>query len=241
MGFGRAIFDTTETTLSSEMMQMHSALDLPWPRVAAFVRQHTHDVRNDLNSLDLEGALLAEMITDEEAKESVARIRRQIRQAAGKLKILSAKFSEPLPVRTPMLASDLFEIWQEQSRSLSEPLEMAWNSKLGGESLEVDAALMAVTLRELLENAARFSPGSKITAWANVQPERVIFELHETKTEPVNPEGWCTNPLQSSRRGGYGLGLWQAERIVRAHGGELSQRYVPEGESLVTTVWLPLA
>lgn len=222
-------------------MQMHSALELPWPRVAAFVRQHTHDVRNDLNSLDLEGALLAEMVTDEEAKESIARIRRQIRQSAAKLKALSAKFNDPRPVPTPLLASDLFEIWQEQGRSLSDPLEMTWSSKLGSQSLAVDAALMALTLRELLENASQFSPGSKITATATAHPDRVTFELHETKKEPVDPKGWCTNPLQSSRRGAYGLGLWQAQRIVQAHGGDLSQRYVPDGGSLVTTVWLPLA
>lgn len=219
---------------------MHSALELPWPRVAAFVRQHTHDVRNDLNSLDLEGALLAEMVTDEEAKESIGRIRRQIRQAAGKLKALAAKFGEPRPALASILASDLFEIWQEQARGLSGPLEMTWASKLGGESLSIDAALMAMTLRELLDNAVTFSSGSKISASAYPRRDRVNFELEETKSEPVDPGGWCVNPLQSSRRGGYGLGLWQAQRIVQAHGGELSQRYVPEGNSLVSTVWLPI-
>jgi signal transduction histidine kinase len=198
-------------------------------------------VRNDLNSLDLEGSLLADMITDEEAKESIARMRRQIRRAAGRLKALSAKFSEPRPASAPILASDLFEIWQEQARGMDDPLRMTWSSKLGGQSLSVDTALMALVLRELLENAAAFSPGSKITGSAYTHADRVGFELEESKPEPVDPEGWCTNPLQSSRRGGYGLGLWQAGRIVQAHGGELSQRYVPEGRSLVSTVWLPFS
>ena len=219
---------------------MLSVLELPWPRVAAFVRQHTHDVRNDLNSLDLEGALLAEMITDEEAKESIARMRKQIRQAAGKLKALSAKFGDPRPLVAGILASDLFEIWQEQSRTLSKPLELNWASKLRDESVSVDAALIALTLRELLDNASAFSPGSKITASAYPHENRVHFELEEIKSEPVDPLGWCTNPLQSTRRGSYGLGLWQAGRIVEAHGGQLHQRYVPEGNSLVSTVQLPI-
>src|SRR5262245_34928284 len=123
---------------------MHSVQDLPWSRVATFVRQHTHDVRNDLNSLDLEGALLAEMVTDEEAKESITRMRKQIRQAATKLKALSAKFGDPRPMTSSILAQDLFEIWQEQSRSLERPLQLDWASKLSGQSLSVDAALIAM-------------------------------------------------------------------------------------------------
>jgi signal transduction histidine kinase len=220
---------------------MQSVFELPWQRVAAFVRQHTHDVRNDLNSVDLEGSLLSDMITDEEARESVARMRRQIRLAAGRLKALSAKFSDPRPAPGPLLAGDLFDIWQERARSLSEPLEMSWESKLKGESLSVDAALMALVLSELLENAAAFSAGSKITASAFTQSEQVNYQLKESKSEPVNPEGWCTNPLQSSRRGGYGLGLWQARRIVEAHGGELMQQYLSEEKSLLSTVSLPVA
>jgi signal transduction histidine kinase len=220
---------------------MHSVHDLPWARIAAFVRQHTHDVRNDLNSLDLEGSLLADLVSDEEAKESITRMRRQIRQAAGKLKALSAKFGDPRPIPGAMLASDLFEIWQEQARGLVEPLDVAWQSKLRAESVSVDAALISLALRELLDNAAAFSAGSRVRASAYGHPERVTYELEEPKSEPVDPQGWCINPLQSSRRGAYGLGLWQAGRIVKAHGGELSQRYVPEEKSLVSTVWLPLA
>ncbi|HET6408998.1 MAG TPA: hypothetical protein VFG14_14015 [Chthoniobacteraceae bacterium] len=220
---------------------MYSTPDLPWIRVADFVRQHTHDVRNDLNSLDLEGSLLAEIVTDEEAKESIDRMRRQIRQAASKLKALSARFSEPRPVATPLAAGDLFEIWHEQEGTLSGPTNATWNSKLRGEELSVDAALMAIALRELLENAASFSAGGQIAASAYTASDQAIFELQETKADPVDPEKWCASPLQSGKRGGYGLGLWQANRIVRAHGGELSQKYVPEGKSLVSSVRLPLA
>jgi signal transduction histidine kinase len=220
---------------------MHSVAELPWSRVAAFVRQHTHDVRNDLNSLDLESSLLSDIVTDDEAKESISRMRRQIRQCATKLKALSAKFSDPRPIPGPISARDLFEIWREQAEDLNEPLEMSWDSKLGEESVSVDVALVALALHELLENASTFSAGAKIAASAFSNEDAAIFELEESKPEPVDPKGWCINPLQSNRRGGYGLGLWQAQRIVQAHGGELKQRYIPEGKSLVSTVRLPFA
>jgi signal transduction histidine kinase len=220
---------------------MHSLPELPWSRVAAFVRQHTHDFRNDLNSLDLESALLADIVTDEEARESIGRIRRQIRQCATKLKALSAKFSEPRPVVAPISAHDVFEIWKEQATDLEQSLELTWDSKLRDESVSVDVALVALALHELLLNASAFSSGSKVAASAFSKTEGAFFELEENKPEPVDPAGWCTNPLQTGRRGGYGLGLWQAQRIVQAHGGELSQRYVPKGKSLVSTVRLPFA
>ena len=50
---------------------------IPWSRLAGFIRKHTHDVRNDLNSLDLESAFLEEIVPPGEMQTGVARIRKQ--------------------------------------------------------------------------------------------------------------------------------------------------------------------
>src|SRR5687767_3011033 len=93
---------------------MDSAPLVPWPRVTAFVRQHTHDVRNHLNGIDLEAALLRELITDPEALEGVARLRQQVRDTAAGLRALSNRLADPVPRPSAISATELFEIWQEQ-------------------------------------------------------------------------------------------------------------------------------
>src|SRR4030095_5832694 len=120
----------------------------------------------------------------------------QIRQCAGKLKALSAKFGEVRPAPTPISAKDLFEIWREQAGNLNEPLEMTWDSKLGDESLAVDVAMVALALHELLQNASAFSTGAKIAASAFSKTDGAVFELSESKPDPVHPARWCTNPLR---------------------------------------------
>ena len=53
-------------------------IQIPWSRLAGFIRKHTHDVRNDLNSLDLESAFLEEIVPAGEMQTGVARIRKQL-------------------------------------------------------------------------------------------------------------------------------------------------------------------
>jgi hypothetical protein len=57
--------------------------DIPWELIAGFVRQFTHEVRNGLNSLDLEAALMQELAADDEAHACAARARQQGPKAGG--------------------------------------------------------------------------------------------------------------------------------------------------------------
>ena len=67
-------------------------IQIPWSRLAGFIRKHTHDVRNDLNSLDLESAFLEEIVPAGEMQTGVARIRKQVRSLSGQMRLLSARF-----------------------------------------------------------------------------------------------------------------------------------------------------
>ena len=71
---------------------MSTEPQIPWARIVAFVRQHTHDVRNGLNCLDLETSLLRELITDDEGRQSVDRVRSQVRSMANEMRSLAAVF-----------------------------------------------------------------------------------------------------------------------------------------------------
>ena len=219
---------------------MHPAPDLSLPRLAQFIRQHTHDVCNDLNGLDLEATLLSELVPSGEAAESVTRIHGQIRRLAADLRGLSAKFIEPKPTRALYAARELFLIWQDQPAALDPPPDVQWSDTIGTEQVNVDAAELADVFRELLANAQHFGTGAPLSAAARVEDRQIIFELREPKDAPLETGSWGSAPFASMRHGHYGLGLWTAQRTIAANGGEVRRRFVQDGMELITTLLFPV-
>ena len=74
---------------------------------------------------------------------------------------------------------------------------------------------------------------------AHLSGDQVAFELREPKSAPVDPSAWGRAPFVSTRRGAYGLGLWEADRLVRANGGEVSREVLSDGK-LVTKLTFPI-
>lgn len=209
--------------------------DIPLGRVAAFVREHTHDVRNSLNSLALEAAMLEEFVTGEEGSASLQRMRRQLRALAEELHSLSTIFQDPRPLAAPIAARELLLIWQEKHAGLSAAPEVQWRDELGEEIVNADVEMIATVFRELLINAMAFSPGEKFTATARVLDGKVIFELREPKKVAPDQRLWG-EPFSTTRRGGYGLGLWNARRFMEASGASLARHYLPEDGVLATQI-----
>ncbi len=220
---------------------MHSAPDLSWSHLAQFIRQHTHDVRNDLNGLDLEAALLADIVPGGEAAESVARMRAQIRRLAGDLRALSGKFADPKPALEFYAARELFLIWQDQLTALHPAPTVEWKETLGAERVNVDATVLANVFRELLANAQSFGTGAPIFAEARVEDQEIVFELREPKDAPLETASWGRAPFSSMRHGHYGLGLWEAQRTIAANGGEVQRRFASDAMELITTLSFPIA
>ncbi len=51
---------------------------VPWPDIVKFVRQLGHDIRNNLNAVELQSAYLAELANELEIKGEVSRLREMI-------------------------------------------------------------------------------------------------------------------------------------------------------------------
>jgi len=215
---------------------MESEPEVPLTRIAAFVRQHTHDVRNGLNCLDLEASYLQDLISDSEAAACVARIRRQVREMAEEMRALSGMFQEPHPIAAPLAASELFLIWKDQ-QTAAQQLAIEWSSQLADEMVQIDAELAAAILRELLVNAAASEPAATVRAAAYSSGGNVVFELREPKPAAVDPEAWGS-PFSTGGKG-YGLGLWDARRKAQASGGRLTQLFDPEAGELVSRLAFP--
>ena len=216
---------------------MDSEPDISWTRLAAFMRQHTHDVRNGLNALDLETALLQEIVVDPEGRTSVERLRRQVRGIAEQLRGLSALFQEPKPYSAPLAARELFLIWREQHESMPERPAIEWIDEVGDARVNVDAGMMANVFRELLTNARSFRDGEPAIASARRHGDEIEYELREPKLKPIDFAAWDRRVFQTTKRGGYGLGLWTMQRQAEAIGATLTRRN--EDGALVTRIALP--
>ncbi|QMR75378.1 two-component system sensor histidine kinase PmrB [Enterobacter sp. RHBSTW-00175] len=109
-------------------------------------------------------------------------------------------------------------------------------------TVQGDAVLLRLMLRNLLENAARYSPtGTTITVRITQQGDGTqvsvidqgpgIDEAHrQSITEPFR--------RLDQRYGGSGLGLSIVQRIVQLHHGRLTLENGPEG-GLIASCWLP--
>jgi two-component system sensor histidine kinase HydH len=89
--------------------------------------------------------------------------------------------------------------------------------------LAVDPDLIAQVLLGLVTNAAEaVAPGGRVELRARVEPAGVVFAVADDG--PGVPEADTARvfePFYTTKASGTGLGLAMAERIARAHGGEL--------------------
>ena len=136
--------------------------NVPWPNVSAFVRQLAHDIRNDLNALELEIALLPEQNHDGNAPDQVfSGLRSSVRNSVTRLRLISARVDDITIHPTPIPITDLVEVTREKIRKLH-PADshLEWDFPVQSGSLEADISLLADALTEIVSNAIDFSEGS---------------------------------------------------------------------------------
>src|SRR3954469_22958597 len=157
--------------------------NVPLTRIAGFVRQVTHDVRNGLNSMDLQAAYLNELITDPEEIDELRRLRGLIQTTARQLQSISSNFWTGTPnlvtYSVGILIEDLRDRLKKTFHESTAKLEkIAWKVELGEEAVAVDIEMLFGALTRLFENALDFSePNSEVTAHAFAKGGRFILEL----------------------------------------------------------------
>jgi len=109
-------------------------------------------------------------------------------------------------------------------------------------TVQGDAILLRLMLRNLLENAARYSPPGTTIKIALVEHEGGT-QVSVIDNGPGIDEAHrhsITEPFRrlDQRYGGSGLGLSIVQRIVQLHRGHLRLENAPEG-GLIASCWLP--
>src|SRR5437764_6258629 len=80
-----------------------------WPDMVKFLRQLSHDIRNNLNAVELQSAFLAELATDDETKAEVQRLREMISSVGTSLQRLTAGLAQSTPTPISYPAADFVE------------------------------------------------------------------------------------------------------------------------------------
>ena len=218
-------------------------LTVPWNDAVRFVRQLSHDLRNDLNAIELQSAYIGELTQDQEMTSEIKRLREVVSEMNSTLHLLSRAVGEVSPNRIAYPAVEFLADMRTQiERYFSKAShEITWDVQLGDAMLNIDPQLLQEVFVELFGNAFQHGRGTgALVAMARISDEQFLFTLHEPKTDfSSDTQNWGLEPLRNIRQRHYGLGLKRVRAIIAAHGGELEVQYDPKAATLVSTVALP--
>jgi signal transduction histidine kinase len=212
--------------------------------IAGFLRLLSHDVRNDLNAVDLLTAYIQDISGAEPIRGELDQLRTAIRYGSERMHRLSRAFEMPrieaIEIPVHVLIEDL------RSRMLSSKPEaeprLLWNVEDEDANIYVDPTLALEVFFELTDNALAFSTHDSSVSVGVFRDESDDFKWcfeQGMKDPPSHPDQWGRVPFLSARRGHYGLGLFRARRIVDAHKGAIEFSHDRQTERFSTVVRFP--
>ena len=219
--------------------------DIPWPDVTKFIRQLGHDIRNNLNAVELQSAYLAELATEGELKDEVKRLREMVSTIGTALQKLSASLGQTSPSLISYPAADFVDdVKQKLAKDFpNESAKVKWDVKLAKEKLQIDPVIGQQALLELFANAFHHERNLKeVVAKAYTDQGNFVFELQEPKAKfDLSTDRWGREPLRHVGQGRYGLGLNRVRIVVEAHGGKFGAEFDRSTSTLVTRIVLPVS
>ena len=232
-------------TLSEDISTMQPKVAVSFETIADFLRLLSHDVRNDLNAVDLLTAYIQDVSGAESIRGELGQLRTAIRYGSARMHRLSRAFEMPRVDAIGLPLHVLMDDLRAQMLSVKPEIEprLQWRIEDESANVFVDPTLAMEVFRELVDNALAFSPHDSVvnvTVTGNAGNCLEWCFTQNLKEPSGNPDNWGRSPFLSTRRGHYGLGLFRSRRIIDAHKGSIEFMHDRRIEVLCAVVRFPL-
>jgi two-component system sensor histidine kinase KdpD len=219
----------------------------------ALIGSVSHELRTPLASIIGSASVLSQapaIVLDERlaglttvVREEAERLNSDIQNLLDASRISSAGVRAQLAWSDP---ADLIDaaVERHRRRLLERPIRIELEDELP--LVHVDAVLIVQALRQVIDNAAKYSPaGSEITIGAKGVGGRVAIRIEDrglglTPAEKARLfQRFHRNPRHQASAAGSGLGLWIARAFVVVSGGTLSIDSSGPDQGAIVTMELP--
>ena len=244
--FATLIFNDNTETMQANEQHVETQKVKAITQLAAGV---AHELGNPLNSLGIHLQLLKRSLRklpDGEMQENALKHIDVAVQEVGRLDCIVRNFLEAVRPKPPKmepldlekLLTDALEFMRTEIEDKKITVEA--HVPVGIPMLLGDADQLTQAAYNLIKNAIQaMSEGGRLTI--DVESDDVYVNVHFADTGPGISEAdlrRLMEPYYTTKSSGTGLGLLIVDRIVRAHGGELTIESNP-GEGAVFTISLP--
>src|SRR6266704_478118 len=117
--------------------------NVSWPDMVSFVRQLSHDIRNNLNAVELQSAYLAELTEEAEIKNEIQRLREMISEIGISLQRLTTSLSQANPNLISYRAADFVDDLKHKVEKdfADNATKVTWDAQLKDAILQIDPQL----------------------------------------------------------------------------------------------------
>jgi len=181
-----------------------------------FMRNMMHELKTPITK----GRILAESIDDFEDKELLIKSFERMNEIITELAQVEKLTSKNIQLHPQIIS---FDALVEKAKKLLLCDGECIVKKYSNFRLTVDPDHFAIVLKNLIDNAVKFSPDHKAIIKATPKMIEVI-----SKGEPLkHPLSYYTEPFSQGEKknDGFGLGLYIVNSILNIHGAKLEYRY----------------
>ena len=232
--------------LVSELNALLERLREALARQKRFTADAAHELRSPLTALQVQLDMLARARTPDDTRDALGALRAGMKRASRLVEqmLTMARLEPEAPLAQP--SSVALDTLAAQVAGELEPLAEARRIALRLERLESaavqgDAAALHALVRNLVDNAIRYTPaGGVVRLAAFTDGEHAMLQVEDTG--PGIPPEERTRVfdrfyrLPGSSAEGSGLGLAIARQVAEAHGAEISLDDASGGRGLRVTV-----